>query len=425
MSNFKTYYMKKLIASKLCIALGIVLYFSGCIKDECKSTYKIYVPVYKTLTEVRASIKSEPARSPAKTGKVYKYGSYIFLNEVEKGIHVINNSNPSSPQNVGFINVPGNLDLAVKNGFLYADSYADMVVIDISDPVNAKKEKILNNVFPDRNRYITNGSTNPDQIQVAVDYIEKDTVVNCETYTNWRSCPMCSFMNSGGVAFTASAPASGQGGSTARFTIVNDYLYTVSHSTLSSFNVSAANNPVSVSEQGVGMNIETIYPFTDKLFIGSTTGMFIYSLASPGTPSKQGQFNHVTACDPVIADAQYAYVTLRTGSQCGGNSNQLDILNIANPSSPSLVKTYQLTNPYGLAKDGNLLFICDGKSGLKVYNSSDVNNLQLLKTVGTLQPDDVILSNNIALVVVKDGLYQFNYSNPSNITQLSKIAVKR
>src|SRR5580693_3316500 len=79
--------------------------FSGCLKDTCKHsyTYTFYEPLYKTTAEVRANIKSNPAREISEPGKMVILGNYVFLNEVDKGIHVIDNSVPSSPKNIGFI----------------------------------------------------------------------------------------------------------------------------------------------------------------------------------------------------------------------------------------------------------------------------------------------------------------------------------
>ena len=161
----------------------------------------------------------------------------------------------------------------------------------------------------------------------------------------------------------------------------------------------------------------------NNLFIGSQTGMFIYNISNPDNPVQQGQFNHVRTCDPVIADNNYAYVTLRSGTTCQGFTNQLDILNLSNLSNPVLVKTYQLTSPHGLSKDGNTLFICDGKEGLKIFDASNVSNLQLVKQISGIETYDVIAWNDNALVVAKDGLYQYDYSDLNNIRLRSRIAV--
>src|ERR1700682_5132178 len=99
------------------ILLSIFTFFAGgCLKDKIKSsyTYKLYTPVYKTLTEVRNNMKSNPATGMINTGKLYIKGNYIFLNEFDKGIHVIDNSNPTQPRNIAFIDIPGNEDIAVK-----------------------------------------------------------------------------------------------------------------------------------------------------------------------------------------------------------------------------------------------------------------------------------------------------------------------
>lgn len=82
-----------------------------------------------------------------------------------------------------------------------------------------------------------------------------------------------------------------------------------------------------------------------------------------------------------------------------------------------------MTNPHGLSKDGDILFVCDGANGLKVYNAADVNNLKLITTFEGLETYDVIAMNNIALVVASDGLYQYLYADPGNIQFLSKIKV--
>jgi hypothetical protein len=44
--------------------MSVIIFFSGCVKDTCKHafSYTLYLPVYKTTAEVRADIKSNPAR---------------------------------------------------------------------------------------------------------------------------------------------------------------------------------------------------------------------------------------------------------------------------------------------------------------------------------------------------------------------------
>ena len=421
------------VGNKFSFALLVTfaIIFSGCFKDNCDRSYTMYLPVYKTLTQVRSEMKSSQPVAMEQTGKLYVYGKYIFLNEYNKGIHIIDNGDPAQPKNISFIPIPGNVDLAVKGSYLYADSYSDMIVFDVSNPVLVTPKKFVNDVFPERRVfYAGSSSTNPDSINVVVGYTERDTVVNCDTYQVWYdSCPNCASLQSsdGRVFYTAAAAAapSGKGGSMARFTLASDYLYTVSSTQLYAFNISNAVDPKLVSQSNIGWGIETIFPFRDKLFIGSTTGMFIYDISANGQPALLGRFAHARSCDPVIADDNFAYVTLRSGSQCQGFSNQLDILDISNMMQPSLKRTYNLTNPHGLAKDGNTLFICDGSDGLKVYDATDVNSLKMLRHITGIETFDVITLNGLALVVAKDGLYQYDYSDPNNIRLVSKISISK
>ena len=412
--------MKKAIAVLLLVCS---LVFTSCLKDRCTHTYTMYQPVYKTMAEVRANIKSNTPRVLERPGKIYIRGNYIFLNEIDKGIHVIDNRNPAAPRKIAFIDIPGNIDLAVKDNILFADLYTDMVSLDISDPLHVVVKKIIENAFPFR-RY-ENGFV-ADSNLVIVDWIRKDTTVSIDCEGGnvfWRGCASCSYVldASPGMNKAASPFGAGIGGSLARFTILNNYLYTVSIDQLNVFNLSTANLPQLINKVNIGWNIETIYPFNDRLFIGSSDGMFIFATGNPTAPNKVGQFSHVRSCDPVIADDRVAYVTLRTGNACQGLVNRMEVLNIDNISSPSVLKVYSLTNPHGLSKDGNILFVCDASDGLKIYKADDPADLKLLKQIHHLDTYDVIAYNKIALVVAKDGLYQFDYSNLDNIRLLSKI----
>jgi hypothetical protein len=71
------------------------------------------------------------------------------------------------------------------------------------------------------------------------------------------------------------------------------------------------------------------------------------------------------------------------------------------------------------------LFICDGKAGLKIFDATDVHNLQLISTIENMETYDVIASKGIALVITNGGLYQYDYSNPAKPVLLSKIVVNQ
>jgi hypothetical protein len=301
-----------------------------------------------------------------------------------------------------------------------------MVAMDIANPLSIGVTKIIDGVFP----YRYYGNFRPDSSRVIVHWEKRDTTVTEDCSGNGRFAmeSQVFLMSSGSADGSVKSNSSGaspigMGGSMARFAIVNQRLYTVGQTELNVFNISNTEQPSFSKKATIGWNIETLFPFKNNLFIGSNAGMFIYNISSPDNPVKTGQFSHVLSCDPVIADDTHAYVTLRSGNNCRNSSNQMDVLLLNNLTNPSLVKTYPLTNPHGLSKDGNLLLLCDGKAGLKVYNAANAANLQLLSTISNMETYDVIAMNGIAIVVAKDGLYQYDYSNPSALNLLSKLTI--
>ena len=70
--------------------LGIFL--SGCTDDCDSRLYYTYLePVYMTTQEIREAFEfREPVELPF-PGKIYLFGDYLFVNEIGKGIHIINN----------------------------------------------------------------------------------------------------------------------------------------------------------------------------------------------------------------------------------------------------------------------------------------------------------------------------------------------
>lgn len=208
--------------------------------------------------------------------------------------------------------------------------------------------------------------------------------------------------------FAAEPSATGQGGSLARFAIRGNHLYTVDRNDLHVYDIADVSQPRKVNQLGVGVQIETIFPRQDKLFIGSQSGMFIYDIAQPTQPRFLSNYIHVVACDPVVADERYAYVTLRSiNNVCGNFTDQLDIVDITDLSNPFLHRTYPMTHPKGLGVDGNELFVCD--DGLKVFDISNVDSL-VQKYHFRIEANDVIPYRDHLMVIGDDGLYQYRYS---------------
>ena len=131
--------------------LGMLFILQSCTKENCMHTFKgvTYNPVYAPMATLR-SVSIEPAKPITSNGKMFIKGNYIFLNEVDKGFHIIDNTNPASPQRISFVSIPGNLDLIAKGNYLFVDNYVDLLTFDISNPSNIQLVKRTENALPSR-----------------------------------------------------------------------------------------------------------------------------------------------------------------------------------------------------------------------------------------------------------------------------------
>lgn len=213
----------------------------------------------------------------------------------------------------------------------------------------------------------------------------------------------------------------GIGGSLARFTLAGNYLYVVEDATLKTFDVSAPANPVLKNTVVVGNNIETIYPYKTNLFIGSQTGMFIYSIADPAAPKLAGSASHVRSCDPVVANDTAAFVTLRSGSFCGAPTDGLYIYKITNLLTPQLIKTLNLPTPYGIGLKDSMLFVCQGANGLSAINVKNINTPVVAQNITGNNFRDVIPYGDLLICYVTDGIALYDITNASKIQFIKKV----
>ncbi|MCH7398946.1 hypothetical protein MM236_13150 [Belliella sp. DSM 107340] len=410
----------------LIFSILTIFIFPAC-QDQSTSTftYRAQIPVYLQMNDFRTTeAVIEPGKELENPGKIYIYGDFLFINEPQKGIHILDNSNPSNPITVNFLKIPGNVDLAVNSNMLYADNYLDLLVFDISNPRNIHQIKRVEDVF--ESMYTERGTGTFMTL--------KDTVMtmDSEFSRGWGWGWGNIFWNRGGMlamnsdASRGGGESYGQGGSMARFTLMNTHLYAVDEYSLRVFNVEQSDNPDFLKNINLGWGIETIFPFQNKLFIGSNTGMHIYDASIPSEPKQMSVYQHVTACDPVVVNETHAFVTLRTGVNCRFGVDELQILNIEDPYSPMLLKSYPMENPHGLGIAGDYLYLAEGKHGLKSFNVADVMNIDKnqLEYLKSLKSVDIIPGPKSLIVIGPDGVCQFDYSTPHKLVQLSCINVK-
>jgi hypothetical protein len=389
-------------------------------------TYKINEPVFMSVQDFRSAVKvSNRSEQIDNYGKICFYEGFMYISEAGKGIHIIDNRNPSLPKNVGFIELLGNADLAIRDNQLYADSYIDLVWFDVSNPAKPALNGRLEDIFPKAlppmpNEFGYDYAMCYDQNTekaVVVGWVLKERTDNINSYRGgWFGTEDKLYSSN----LAGSASSNGINGSMSRFTLYDNKLYSVTENQMTIFDLKGL-TPTKLGESiYIGWNVETIFSYKDNMFMGTPTGMIIYSVADPIKPVYMSSISHVFGCDPVVVNNDLAYVTIHSGTTCGQNNNELLIIDVKDVKNPKQLASYAMTSPKGLGIDKGLLFLCD--DGLKIFTitTADEMYLKSLKHIQGMNGFDLIAYNNTLMMIAEDGFYQYDYSDINNIKFLSK-----
>lgn len=425
--------------------LGFCLLLASCslFKDEVLDDREMvdvayYVPQYETTTQLAAKVSVDPPKDYAEAGKIVTYQNYIFINKPNEGVHVVDNSNPAAPVNLHFINIPGSLDLSIIDDHLYSDMFSALVVFNISDVTQPDliEDFTVEDVFY-YNPYRTLDTTSRPEESYA--YTQYESIDESQgIVTGWeveiRQEPLeeqimyLRLEDSTLAEATATVQADGfnevsTAGSMTRFLPIGRYLYTINFNELVLFSIGDNYQPSRFARLDTGTQAETLFQLNDLLFVGSTTGMLMYDVASPDNPNYLNSIQHFRSCDPVVADENYAYVTLRGGTNCFTETNELQIIDIRNPEELSVVARQVMFNPHGLAIHEDYLLVCDGSAGLKVIDVSNREEPNVLITDNIPFAYDIIVDFPSAIVVGEGVLYQYDLSNLPEIVKTNELVL--
>lgn len=402
-------------------ALSIV----SCDKEDDTDLVRFAVPTVKSLAEIRSSVSVTSAQPTQSNGKIYVAEQYLFYIAQESGVHVFDNSNPASPQNIAFINLAGVHDIAVKGNYLFADNFVDLLVFDISNIQNISLVRTVPNsivFFPqypeDAEFYDYTVNPNQDEIITGFTIEMKPRPQGQEVV----------FANDALAGFESTISGNiGVGGSYARFQINNNALYTIDSYKLNVFNI--ANPAAAFFDKEVymtqwfgGGEFETLFIQKDILFVGSTTGMYTVDAEDEFNPYFVSGFSHATACDPVVVFGNTAYITVRGGSSCGAIEDQINVIDVTNIANPTLLSTYLLNEPYGLGIKNGVLYVGCGANGLKIFNAANSAGLVLANSYANNVKDVIPLDSHL-ITVGDNTITQYSYGPNFTLTLLSQITL--
>jgi len=402
------------------LSLLFAFSFSSCDKDvnTVTATYQEATAIYGDLEAVRGEALNEPAKTVENPGKVYVGEHFILIGEEEKGVHVVNNSDINNPQFTNFINIPGNREFFVQGNYLYAESYYDLMKIDLTDINNVQLASRANNIFQET---LTNEN---GEALLGFSFTEVTKKVDADTdlYAEISGNNYVYYDFARNIIPKSAVPSSfagnsnQQSGTVNRVTYSQDHVYVVNNQSMAIIDDSNGDMEVvePINEVYLPIGTETIFPYENKLFVGSRSSMDIYDAADPQNPQQIYTFAHATSCDPVLPKDDVAYITLRTAdfSGCPGDINALVVLDIENLNSPQVAQEIAMNSPYGMTIIGDRLFVGEGENGLSVFDATDRLNPTLIFTDPSIIAYDIIAhpgDESMILIAGTDGLSQYSF----------------
>ena len=429
------------------LLLLIAIFFTAsCEWDSFNTTDEEWVdvtyltPVYETASSLADQVDVEEPKEQTSLGKIITYQNYVFVNEPMEGIHIVDHTDPSNPTNLSFLSIPGNLDMSIVEDHLYVDMFSSLAVFDIRDVLSPKfKENFtVEDVF-DYDAFWNFPFEIWEEPNSYIEYREypdktKGIVVDWQTETIREKRSLYDYRYYNDIAIPDIALSSEDGnidgvqqtstaGSMTRFLPIDGYLYTINFNELVLFQIGSDYRPSPWVKKNTQTQAETLFQLNDLLFVGSVNGMLVYDVSDAADPDYINRIEHMRSCDPVVADANYAYVTLRGGTNCFTDINELQIIDIQDPQNLSVVSRKDMYNPHGLGIYNDHLIICDGTAGIKIVDVSSPTEPNIVNSAPIQFAYDVIIDYPHALIVGDTDLHQYDISNLPEMQLISQTPI--
>jgi len=321
-------------------------------------------------------------------------GNRLLVSDSDTGLHIYDVSNLSAPSKVMRIPLMNNMSSAVKDDIIYTNDANQLQAIRLAGDSYTVVARI-----GDKYRTFNEGT------------IGRGSGGGCSACTRDDE--------------TILAPDSSPtptGSSFATFAVIDNYLYRAdSQDRLVTYDVSSADHPKQIARTFIGWGIESLYPTANFLFVGGFNGMYIFDRSRPEKPVQISTIQHTRSCDPVAVSGSTAYVTLRGSGPCGGTTDELMCVNIKEPRAPVVIGTKSLATPYGLAVQGQKLYVSHGDGGYSLLDVSDPAAPALTATWPNQPTSDFIWSGTTLFVLSRDNVHIYDVTDPGAPVFLSQL----
>jgi hypothetical protein len=356
-------------------------------------------------------------------------GRHVFVAEYDYGLRVVDIYIPTAPALAGSAAAAGLCNgLAVAGDHVYMSEDTRLEVFDISTPTSPILVGTL--LLPAEGRgialagdraYIAGGSAGLHVVD-----IQDPTSPTLDT-TLVTTAPALHVTPVGNYAYVAetttvevvdildplnpSIVANLGVGSGGRVDVTGNYAHVPASSPdrIEVFDISDPSSPTAFGAVALSAAAGEVFLAGDHAYVAIGGGLAAIRIAELPPLKLAGSLSLSGYVQKVAVEGDYAFVS----------AGPLHVVDIRDPSNPLLVTTYGVTSAaYGLAPQGDLLYVADQGGALRVIDVSDPTNPQSVgSSSGYINAQDVFVDGNLAYVAAfMGGLLVFDISNPANPT---------
>jgi len=306
-------------------------------------------------------------------------GNYAYVADGDNGLVIVDITDKTDPQKVGgYDTTCYAYDVAVVGGYAYvADGYNGLVIMDITDKTDPQEVGHYDTAV------WANGVAVAGDYAYVIDRVFELVIVDISDKCHPHMA---------GYYDTA--------GDTRGVAVAGDYAYVAEwNDGLAIVDISDKRNPQKTGRYDTAGFARGVAVASDYAYVAdASNGLVIVDISNKSNPQRTGSYD--TAGDPrgVAVAGNYAYVA--------DDDNGLVIVDIKDKTDPQKTGGYDTAgNAHGVAVAGDYAYVADGGKGLVIVNIKDKTNPQKTGRYDTCYAVGIAVDGDYAYVA--DGGYDY------------------